>query len=133
MVDLPSTSWPDTITPIALPISPLIALTAVRIFAPDDTPTTLALTDFQLDRASTPPRLVCRSGAPITSPLRRLNAIEIAVSAGFGAAPTDVPLPIRQAMLHLIAHLYEHRDPTDADPLPATVTALLAPWQRVRL
>ena len=127
-------AWPTT-TPIALPLSPLIALAAVRTFAPDDSPTTLPLADFQLDRASTPPRLVRRSGTSLPSPLRRLNAIEIAVTAGFGASPADVPLPIRQAILHLVAHLYEHRDGGDTDRpnLPATVSTLLAPWQRVRV
>ena len=124
-------AWPNTATPIEIRVTPITALTAVRTFAPDDTPTTLPLADFQLDRASTPPRLVHRRGTTLTAPLRRLNAIEIAFTAGFGATPADVPAPIRQAILNLTAHLYENRE--SSDPLPAAIATLLAPWYRPRV
>lgn len=60
----------------------------------------------------------------------------ITFTAGYGA-PADVPAAIRQAMLLLIAHWYEHREAVSlgASPsaLPMAVDALLAPYRRIRL
>ena len=60
----------------------------------------------------------------------------ITFTAGYGA-PADVPAAIRQAMLLLIAHWYEHREAVslgaDGTALPMAVDALLAPYRRVRL
>ena len=41
------------------------------------------------------------------------NGVEIDFVAGHGDAPADVPPPIRQALLLLIAHWYEHREPVE--------------------
>ena len=122
---------------IPVPLRPLSALNAVRIYADDNTISPLPLAAFELDGLSTPPRLIIRSGVAITSALRKSNAIEINVTAGFGPAPADVPAPIRQALLLLIAHWYEHRDPLEAGAattrIPAVVADLLGPWHTPRL
>jgi uncharacterized phiE125 gp8 family phage protein len=48
-----------------------------------------------------------------------------------------VPAPIRQALLLLVAHWYEHRDPieigTDSTIIPAAVSELLKPYRMRRL
>ena len=71
------------------------------------------------------------------TPGRAANGIEIAFVAGYGAAAADVPAPIRQAILLLVAHWHEHREPVaigDADaPVPPTVSDLLQPYRWVRL
>lgn len=59
------------------------------------------------------------------------DAVKITYTAGFGAAATDVPQAIRQAMLLLIGHWYKTREaagPVLADA-PFAVTALLAPYK----
>jgi len=60
----------------------------------------------------------------------------ITFTAGYGA-PADVPAAIRQAMLLLIGHWYEHREAVSlgASPsaLPVAVDTLLAPYRRIRL
>jgi uncharacterized phiE125 gp8 family phage protein len=58
--------------------------------------------------------------------------IEIAFTAGYGPSPDDVPAPLRQAMLLLIAQGFEHRD-DDAARLPLMVDALTMPYRVVRL
>jgi uncharacterized phiE125 gp8 family phage protein len=67
----------------------------------------------------------------------RREGIEIHFEAGFGHDPSDVPAPIRQATLLLIAHWYENREPlrvlSDGPAVPAAVSALLAPYKRVSL
>ncbi len=57
---------------------------------------------------------------------------EIGFTAGYGTDPADIPTPIRQALLLLVAHLYEHRE-GDIPPLPLMVGALLQPYRGVRL
>ena len=62
---------------------------------------------FILDKA---PR-ACSAFAPwsLPPPGRALAGIEIDVEVGYGAAGSDVPEPLRQAIRLLIAHWYENR------------------------
>ena len=70
-------------------------------------------------------------------PGRQTAGVEIDVEAGFASDAEGVPAPLRQAMRLLVARWYENRGDveTDADiaRTPAAVTALLAPYRRVRL
>ena len=70
-------------------------------------------------------------------PGRTANGIEIAFVAGYGDAAADVPAPIRQAILLLVAHWHEHREPVEIGaakpPCPSTVSELLQPYRWVRL
>ena len=51
-----------------------------------------------------------------------------------GATAADVPAPIRHALLLMVAHWYENREPTDAPTrLPAPISELLAPYKSARL
>jgi uncharacterized phiE125 gp8 family phage protein len=77
------------------------------------------------------------NGVSFPLPGKAAGGIEIAFTAGYGAAASDVPAPIRQALLLLVAHWYEHRDPieigTDATIIPAAVSELLQPYRVRRL
>lgn len=121
---------------VRIPITPVAALTAVRLHRPDGTIAPLPTSHFQLDAASSPPRLLLRE-TPTLGALRPANGIEFVITVGFGANPSDVPAPIRQAMLLLVAAIYEHRDPHEFAeahaPLPPPVAALLAPWRHPHL
>lgn len=57
--------------------------------------------------------------------------IRVTVSAGAAAGWGDLPPPLAQGTVLLIAHLFEHRE-RDAAP-PAAVSALWRPWRRMRL
>ena len=48
------------------------------------------------------------------------------------ADQNDVPEPIRQGVLRLVAHLFTTRDGSDGEP-PAAVTALWRPYRRMKL
>ena len=57
----------------------------------------------------------------------------ITITAGY-RTPADVPAAIRQAMLLLVAHWFDHRNAApDRSALPMAVDALLAPFRRMRL
>ena len=76
-------------------------------------------------RRSSPPTPTCSTApaprrascAAPASPGPRLasvaNGIEIAFVAGYGDRAANVPAPIRQAILLLVAHWYEHREPVE--------------------
>lgn len=121
---------------VEFPLRPVASVTAVRVRAVDDTPTTISAADYLLDAASTPPRLVA-NGVTWLQPGRKATGIEIDFTAGYGADVTDVPEPIRQAILLLTAHWYEHRDPVDIGSpdtaIPASVSDLLSPYRVKRL
>jgi uncharacterized phiE125 gp8 family phage protein len=103
----------------------------------DDTIETLDVDDFILDGTPNPARLVWRgTGTAPVSPLAA-NGIEIDFVAGYGDAPSDVPQPIRQALLLLVAHWYENREPVEigatATVIPGSVSSLLSLYRRRRL
>ena len=122
---------------VVLPITPIQSVDAIRVYADDGTFVTLAPSLFTIDLVSRPARLIARSGSTVPDPARLLNGIEIAVTAGYGASPANVPGPITQALMMLVAHWYEHRDPSeigkDTTNIPPAVSLLLAQYAPVRL
>ncbi len=98
--------------------------------------TELEPSDYAVDVLSQPARLVLKGASPSVV-ARELNAFEIAFTAGFGDAASDVPTPIRHAVKLLVAHWFERREPVvlgiGAQDVPTTIAGLLLPYRRVRL
>ncbi len=113
---------------LELPLRPLQTIDAVRVFPAEGAATVIAPANYIADAASVPPRLV-RTGVIWPQPGKAANGIEIDFTAGYGAAPAQVPAPIRQALLLLIAHWYERRDPIEVGSpdtvIPEAVSELL--------
>ena len=128
-------AWPDG-DRIDLPLGPLQAIEAVRVATAPATITVLPAADYEVDGVGSPPRLVA-VGQRFPASTRKTGGIEIDMRVGYGDAAADVPEPIRQAILMLVAHWYEHRDPieigTPATRIPAAVGDLLAGLRKVRL
>lgn len=128
-------AWPNG-RELELPLRPLQSLSSVKVVAADGTSETVPSNSYVVDIDGTPPRLV-RNGGSWPQPEKAANGIEIEFTAGFGDEAADVPAPIRQALLMLIAHWYEHRDPIEVGSretlIPAAVSDLLAPYRTVRL
>ena len=122
---------------VKLPMRPIQSIAAVRLYDEAGTATTLDPATYFLDGTAAPPRLIRHGAVPWTRPGRVANGIEVAFTAGYGNAAADVPAPIRQAVLLLVAHWYEHRSPveegTHPAPLPDMVSDLLAPYRAPRL
>lgn len=120
---------------VVLPLRPVTAVTAVKVTDAAGAPITLAASLYLLDRASIPSRLLPTDSW--VAPGVAANGIAIDFTAGYGAVAADVPQPIRQALLLLVAHWYENREPVRAGdhaaPVPLTVNDLLAPYRLVRL
>lgn len=60
------------------------------------------------------------------------SRVRVSGSAGMASSENEVPEPIRQGVLRLVAHLFTSRDGPGGDP-PAAVTALWRPYRRLRL
>jgi uncharacterized phiE125 gp8 family phage protein len=122
---------------LAMPLRPVQALADVRLWKADGSSEALPLAQLFLDGQAQPARIVWLGASPLLDPGRRANGIEVAFTAGFGAAATDVPATIRHALLLLVAHWYEHREPVEIgsgiNAVPAMVAELLAPHRRRRL
>lgn len=139
-------AWPDSVLSSAyravanccvaalpLPLTPISSISGVRVFDAAGTAQTMAAGTYQLLATPDAPRLLFSASPP--APGRIAAGIEIDVVAGYGA-PADVPQPLRQAILMLVARLYEDRGDGDA-PNPGAprgaAAALIAPFRRARL
>ena len=124
--------WPDTGV-IDLPLSPVSSITEVRTYGEDDIAAAIDPAHYYADTASRPPRLLLRGSRVWARPGRIANGVAITMTAGFGPNAADVPEPLRQAILILVAHWFEHRGTGNPPPLPLTLDALIRPWREVRL
>ncbi len=128
--------WPDG-QGVALPLGPVQQITSIDIYDTDDQASTVDSSSYALDAISQPPRLVWRGSLPRPAPERAYNGIEILMTTGFGPGSTDVPQPLRQAVLLLVSHWYEHREPVglanETREIPQMVTMLTNSYRRVQL
>ena len=100
---------------VRLPRWPVIMVDAVRA---DDAPTS----QFHADLRK----------RPSTVSVFATEWIEIDFTAGYGETPDDVPAPLRQALLLLVAHAYERREDPPVS-MPLMVDALTLPYRVVGL
>jgi uncharacterized phiE125 gp8 family phage protein len=127
--------WPRSGV-IALPIRPVQTVTAVKVHDASGGVTTLDESAYAVDALSQPGRLSVMAAMPPVA-ARQLNAFEIDFTAGYGDEAENVPEPIRQALLLLVAHWFERREPVafneGPQEIPMSVAALLAPYRRYAL
>ncbi len=128
--------WPDSWF-VELPLTPVQSVSSITVFEADGGGIAFDAGHWFTDTISHPPRIVLHGTAPWPQPGRRANGIEIAVMAGYGDVPADVPEPVRHALLLLVAQWFEQREPVsmDAAPneIPDSVSTLLNPFRPVRL
>jgi uncharacterized phiE125 gp8 family phage protein len=120
---------------IELPIWPLQSVTSITYTDSNNSPTVWPSTNYFVDAVKKPGRIVLAYGQgwPAVS-LRTANAVAIRYVAGYGDH-TTVPFTTRTAIMLLVEHWYENREPIMAQRgvVPAeiefTVRALLATTQ----
>ncbi len=98
--------WPGTDT-IELCRSPVQSVTSVLYYSTDNTENTLSSDDYSLDADAEPGRIVLDYGEiwPTTT-LRPNKPIKLTFIAGYGDAATDVPEPLRRAIMMQSSLLY---------------------------
>ncbi|MGD1885982.1 MAG: head-tail connector protein, partial [Cohaesibacteraceae bacterium] len=119
---------------MALLVRPVQSVDAVTLYDAEGTPTMLEETDWLADLGGRWPRVQLRR--PAAMRLRGMHGIEVDVTAGYGDNSVDVPSVLRQAILMLAAHWYDHRA-TGFDFMtagePDGLFALIEPYREVRL
>ena len=118
---------------LAIALAPVTSIVALRVYDAGDVPQIIDPATYRLGGAPDSAKIVSTSSPP--PPGRAVAGIELDVVAGYGAA-TDVPQPLRQAMLMLVARWFENRGDggdRDASVLPPAVTAMIAPFRRPSL
>jgi uncharacterized phiE125 gp8 family phage protein len=125
-------SWPDG-RQICIPLAPFLSLDGLTLYDSAGDPVAVQTSDYILDPAPQGARILFKSAPP--PPERAAAGIELRVKAGFGPAPADIPAPLRQALMMLVARWFENRGDVaiDAAALPDGIAPLVVPYRRVKL
>lgn len=129
--DLWLDSWPASGV-IKLPRPPVQSVTSVVYYDTDDTEATFAASNYLVDTAAFPGRLILNSGAswPTTS-LRPLKSVRVRYVTGYGDAAGDVEANDVALMKLLLGHMYANREAvvvgTITAEMPLSVRQLV--WQ----
>jgi len=122
---------------IELPRPPLVSVTHVKTYDDADVGTIFAATNYFVDTARVPARVVLRSTASWPVVDRVANGIEVEFVAGHGTNAESVPGPLRRGILLLVAELFEQRQETVTGTIvasvPHNVAALWRPFRIVTL
>lgn len=127
-LELTLDDWPERDT-IKLPKPPLQSVTSIKYTDADGTETTVDAGDYVVDASSTVGRVTPADGVtwPTVS-LLPLGAIRVRYVAGYGAARSDVPAHLAQAVLLLVGYWFEHREEAterELKRLPIGIRSLL--------
>jgi uncharacterized phiE125 gp8 family phage protein len=115
---------------IYLPLSPAREITSIQYYNSDNTLTTWPDTSYEYDEFDDSVSFIAGQAYP--NSYSRNNAVKIVYSAGYNE-DFPLPMPIYQAMLLIIGHLYKNREEVDLNNLqnlPMGVTTLLQPYRR---
>lgn len=91
---------------ITLTNGPVSAITSIHYYDEDETSTPLPSDDYWTDLSSDIPRITIKESWPSTKDMP--NAVTIVYVCGYGSA-SNVPAPLRSALLLILGHLYENR------------------------
>ena len=117
----------------ALPVSPVSGIVSLTLVDAAGGEGVAAATTYRLVKDLHRPRLVGKGTALPVIPSDGMA--KVLFDAGFGAAWTDIPVDLRQAVLLLAGEFYEHRhdDGAQTAGLPFGVVALIERWRTVRI
>lgn len=113
-----------------LPVAPVSAVAQVAVVDVEGVETVLDTGRYTLRPDNLRPEIV----ANVLPAIPHKGTVRITFTAGFGAAWEDTPSDMRQAVLLLAAHYFEHRSLAGSgQELPFGVSALLARFQTLRI
>lgn len=98
---------------LEIPRPPLQSITSITYTDTDGNSQTLASSNYDVDTISEPGIIQqTKTGdypSDIASPYDNINVVKVRFVAGYTTA-SDIPEPIKHAMLLLVSHLYENRE-----------------------
>ena len=114
---------------IVLPRPPLVSVASVSYVDMSGATQTLSPSLYQVDTGALFGRIVPAYQATYPSVRSQPNAVTVRFQAGY----SQIPEPIRQAILLLVSHFYDNRQPVNigsaVSDLPFSVAALLSPYK----
>ncbi len=122
-------------TPIQIPLPPLQSVSSITYVDSNGASQTWSSASYTVDANSQPGRVYPAYGAAYPTTRDQRDAVTVTFVAGYGDNYTDVPEPLRFAVLALAAHFFEHRLPVEFGGaphlIPVHVARLLAPYRAV--
>ena len=114
---------------IAIPLEPVQSVSVQWV---DKAGAVQSFTQFDLVRGHGHPYIQLKDTAVWPDTKTQPDAFRVTAVVGYGAA-ADVPQPIKQAILLMVAHLYANREAVGEamQAVPMAVDALLAPYRLV--
>jgi uncharacterized phiE125 gp8 family phage protein len=109
-----------------LPVTPVASIVALDALDAFGVATALPASSYAIDIDSSGDGWV-RLAEPLGA-----SRVRVSGTAGIASDENQVPEPIRQGVLRLVAHLFTTRDGIGGD-VPAAVTALWRPYRRMSL
>jgi uncharacterized phiE125 gp8 family phage protein len=116
-------AWP-TCGFVEMPKAPLVSVTHIKTYDDSDVATEFSGASYQVDAVTRPGRITVRSTASWPTPTRTMNGIEIQFVCGYATDPANVPAVIKNAILAMVAFLYENRGDAAA-MIPDHIYAML--------
>ena len=117
----------------ALPVAPIAGIVSVTLVDAAGGEVVVPVGAYRLIPDLHRPRLAGKGTSLPSIPSEGL--VKVVFDAGFGAAWTDIPVDLRQAVLLLAGEYYEHRhdDGAQTAGLPFGVVTLIERWRTVRI
>lgn len=123
-----------------IPKAPLQSVTHIKTYSDDNTATTFSSSNYQVSTYTSNTgaergRIALTDGATFPSFTKNIDGIEIQFVCGYADADS-VPDAIKQALLNMVAFLYENRGDCDGcnmSSFPSVVRLLLNQYRIVRL
>lgn len=114
---------------------PVQAVESIEVYA-SDVLTTWSPTQWRVGHEDTRTFITTAPGGSWPTYDFREDAFQVTFTTGYGDAATDVPAPLRAAMLLMIGHLFENRQSVIvsasravAIEVPQTIDRLIAPYK----
>lgn len=132
-------SWTLTLdrfptTTIVVPRGPLQSVTSISYVDSDGNGQTLSSGVYRVGTGTRPGRIELAYNQSWPTTRSVIEAVTVVYVAGYGAAASNVPGPVVDAMLMLIDHWFNHRGPvlvgSSSLELPWSVRALLDPYRQ---
>jgi hypothetical protein len=116
---------------LSLRMAKVQSITDVKSYGQGNDELLFGASNYFLDNASEPARIVLNYGATWPTDLRQVNALKIRFVAGYGSSPTSVPAPIISAVKFLAGHFYE--TDCDCESISKSIFMMLNPYKVIIL
>lgn len=121
-------------TSLSVPLPPLQSVTSVTYLDENGDSQTWAASKYRVDTNSKPGRITLEHGETFPTTRSVTDAVTVRFVAGYGTDHTDVPEPIRRALLRWMSDIYEHRENVITGTISGTVPQhsvwMLLPYRR---